>query len=189
MQRKTWLTLLVVAFMVGGVSTACKKDQPEPPQPVDPVEEAMEDPIDVVEEDLSTEGDIEVTPLDGELIEANRYAHETGLLGDVYFDLDRSDLSSSSRDRLSQNAEFIASRPEFTFTIEGHCDERGTNEYNLALGDRRSNTALSYLVSLGVDASRITTISYGEESPACTSSGESCWSQNRRAHFAITGRR
>ncbi len=189
MQRKTWLTLLLVAVMVGGVSSACKKDKPVAPQAVEPAEAPDDSATDV-----EPEPDLEIVddtpdPLDGDLLDAQVYAESMGFLGDVYFDLDRSDLSSASRDRLAQNAEFIASRPEFTFTIEGHCDERGTNEYNLALGDRRANTALSYLVSLGVDASRITTISYGEENPTCDTSGESCWSQNRRAHFAITGRR
>ena len=73
-------------------------------------------------------------------------------------------------------------------TIEGHADERGTNEYNLALGDKRANAVRDYLTSLGVDAGRLRTLSYGEERPVCTESEESCWSQNRRGHMVITGR-
>lgn len=187
MQRKTWLSLLIVALLAGGFATACKKDKPEPPQPEQP---EVEDAVTDVEDDTVPGVEDETpSPLDGDLIEAQNYAESEGLLGDVYFDFDRSNLTSSARDRLAQNAEFMNSNPEFTFTVEGHCDERGTNEYNLALGDRRANAALSFLVSLGVDASRLTAISYGEEQPQCTASGEGCWSQNRRAHFQISGRR
>ena len=188
MNRRTWLTLLIVTLLIGGVSGACKKDTPEPPAPAPPVVEP--DTAEDVEPDVEPEvADETPSPLDAGVIAANSYARDNGLIGDIYFDFDRSDLSSSARDRLAQNAEFMTGHPQFTFTIEGHCDERGTNEYNLALGDRRANAALSYLVSLGVDAGRITTISYGEENPACMTSGESCWSQNRRAAFAITGER
>ncbi len=187
MQRKTWLALLIIALLVGGTTTACKKKKPVVPAVDDtPVEETV---TDIEEPEPSEYFDERPDPLAGDLIEAQNYAESQGLLGDIYFDFDRSNLTSDARDRLAQNAEFMNAHPEFTFTIEGHCDERGTNEYNLALGDRRSNAALSYLVSLGVDTSRLTTISYGEEQPQCTSSGEGCWSQNRRAHFLISGRR
>jgi peptidoglycan-associated lipoprotein len=78
--------------------------------------------------------------------------------------------------------------PTLEFGLEGHCDERGTNEYNLALGERRANAAKDYLVSLGVDSSRVRTISYGEEKPFCMTHDESCWQLNRRGHFVLTGR-
>jgi peptidoglycan-associated lipoprotein len=78
--------------------------------------------------------------------------------------------------------------PEYTFTVEGHADERGTNDYNLALGQERAASASSYLQSLGVDAGRLRNISYGEERPVCTEQSETCWQRNRRAHFVITGR-
>src|SRR4029453_18166388 len=87
-----------------------------------------------------------------------------------------------------KNAQWLAAHPEFTVTLEGHCDERGTNEYNLSLGDRRAAAARDYLGSLGVAANRLRTISYGEEGPFCPPSDESCWGQNPRAHFLITGR-
>jgi peptidoglycan-associated lipoprotein len=127
-------------------------------------------------------------PLSGELEGANRHAYEQGLLGDIYFDFDRADLTEQARSRLARNAEFLRSRPEFTVIIEGHCDERGTNEYNLALGERRANAAREYLVSLGVSAARLRTVSYGEERPQCQQSNESCWALNRRAHFVLSGR-
>ena len=90
---------------------------------------------------------------------------------------------------MAANAKWIRENPSYLFTIEGHCDERGTNEYNLALGQRRASGAKDYLVSLGVDGGKLVTISYGEERPFCTDSSEECWAKNRRAHFVATGRR
>ncbi len=127
-------------------------------------------------------------PLDGELVEVNRYVMEQGLIGPVFYDFDKYDLKPEARERLAKNAEFMKAHPEFIFTIEGHCDERGTNEYNIALGDRRSNAAKNYVASLGIDSGRMKTVSFGEERPFCTESAESCWWRNRRAHFVITGR-
>ncbi len=82
----------------------------------------------------------------------------------------------------------MRAHPNFRFLVEGHCDERGTNEYNLALGERRANAATGYLASLGIDGMRMRTVSYGEERPVCTESNESCWQRNRRARFVITGK-
>ena len=127
-------------------------------------------------------------PLSKEIEEVNLYVYESGLIGDVYFDFDRYELKSDARERLAKNAEFMKANPQFTFAIEGHCDERGTNEYNLALGDRRASSAKNYLSSLGISSSGVRSISYGEERPQCTESAESCWWRNRRAHFVITGR-
>ena len=127
-------------------------------------------------------------PLAGDIAAVNEYLAANGLLGDVYFDFDRSDLREDSRARLARNAEWLRAHPEFEVTLEGHCDERGTNEYNLALGERRAAAAKDYLTSLGVAASRLRTLSYGEERPQCAGSDESCWSRNRRAHFLVTGR-
>jgi peptidoglycan-associated lipoprotein len=111
-----------------------------------------------------------------------------GYSPDVYFDYDESTLTDDTRDKLSRNADLLKSNAQFLVTIEGHADERGTNEYNLALGERRANAVRDYLGSLGVATDRLRTISYGEERPVCTQSEESCWSQNRRAHMVITGR-
>jgi peptidoglycan-associated lipoprotein len=111
-----------------------------------------------------------------------------GFSPDVYFDYDESTLTEDTRDKLSRNADLLKSNAQFSVTIEGHADERGTNEYNLALGERRANAVRDYLGSLGVAAGRLRTLSYGEERPVCTKVEESCWSQNRRAHMIITGR-
>ena len=111
-----------------------------------------------------------------------------GFSPDVYFDYDESNLSDDTRDKLSRNADLLKSNAQFSVTVEGHADARGTSEYNLALGERRANAVRDYLSSLGVAATRLRTISYGKERPVCTEETESCWSQNRRAHMIITGR-
>ena len=113
---------------------------------------------------------------------------ESSMLQDIHFAFDRYDLSSKSREILVKNAEFIFKFPEAKFQIEGHCDERGTNEYNLALGERRAMSTKKYLLSLGVPVNRISTISYGEELPIDPRHNEGAWAENRRAHFVILSR-
>jgi peptidoglycan-associated lipoprotein len=109
-------------------------------------------------------------------------------LKDVYFDFDRYDLKTEARDILKTNVEWIKKNPPVAIEIEGHCDERGTSEYNLALGAKRAQVVRDYLVAAGISADRITSISYGEEIPACTEQSESCWAQNRRARFVVQPR-
>jgi len=111
-----------------------------------------------------------------------------GPLSDVYFAYDAFDLSAEARDTLQANAGWLKNNSAAKVEIEGHCDERGTVEYNLALGAKRAKAARDYLVNLGVDAGQLSTISYGEELPVCKESTESCWQQNRRAHFLLVGR-
>ena len=119
----------------------------------------------------------------------NAHVRREGLLADVFFDYDRSDVRPDATDRLRQNARFLQDRPEFVVSVEGHCDERGTNEYNLGLGDRRARAVSAYLASLGVAQERLRTISFGKERPQCYESHEGCWQTNRRAHFVIVDRR
>jgi peptidoglycan-associated lipoprotein len=109
-------------------------------------------------------------------------------LGYVYFELDSSSLSESGRKVLQSNAEWLKRWSSVRVMIEGHCDERGTAEYNLALGDRRARAVHSYLVSLGVAADRLAAVSKGKEQPLCSEPHESCWQQNRRGHFVITAK-
>ena len=104
---------------------------------------------------------------------------------DIFFDFDKSTLTPAAQDSLMQKAAWLRANASVTVTIEGHCDERGTNEYNLALGDRRADSAKAFLVDLGIAASRLTTISYGEERPLCPQKNEECWAKNRRGHFVI----
>ena len=112
----------------------------------------------------------------------------TSPLGPVYFELDQSELRPAGQAALQQNAEWMRRWTSTVVLVEGHCDERGTNEYNLALGERRAASVRDYLVSLGIAADRIETTSRGEESPFCTDSDEGCWSQNRRGHFLVTAK-
>jgi peptidoglycan-associated lipoprotein len=109
-------------------------------------------------------------------------------LRDVFFDFDKYDIRPADAKALDGNASWLKSNPNHLVLIEGHCDERGTNEYNLALGERRAKSTMNYLVSQGVQASRITIISYGEERPSCTQKNEECWAKNRRAHFLVKPR-
>ena len=102
---------------------------------------------------------------------------------DAYFDYDKADLRPDARAAVSKTADFLKSYPQLKVTIEGHCDERGSTEYNLGLGDRRASAAKQFLVSLGISADRLSTVSYGKEKPFCMESNESCWQQNRRGHF------
>jgi len=110
----------------------------------------------------------------------NRFLNE-----DIHFEFDKSNLLSEAQELLRWKAEWLRENPDVHVTIEGHCDDRGTSEYNLALGDRRANSAKSYLVDLGISGSRLTTISYGEERPLDPGHNEEAWAKNRRAHFAI----
>ena len=107
---------------------------------------------------------------------------------DAYFDYDRSDIRDDARQTLTRDADLLkrifAQDPSFSVVLEGHCDERGSAEYNLGLGDRRATAAKDFLVQLGVPADRIRTISYGKERPVCTDTTEDCYQRNRRAHLA-----
>jgi len=106
-------------------------------------------------------------------------------LKDVFFDYDRYDLRGDAREVLRANADWLKKNPSAKIEIEGHCDERGTSEYNLALGAKRAQSAKDYLATLGIAGDRLSTISYGEEIPVCKQLTEDCWRQNRRARFVI----
>jgi len=109
-------------------------------------------------------------------------------LTDVYFELDESTIKDDAKASLSTNATWLKRWTGTRINIEGHCDERGTAEYNLGLGERRANAVKAYLVELGVPGDRVVIVSKGKESPFCTESNESCWKQNRRGHFIITAK-
>jgi|SRR6185295_894869 len=159
-------------------TTTVPAPAPTPTQPEEVQQPAAPEVNDQAEDPL----------LSSDLQVVNDELRRRGFSPDIYFDYDESTLTDDNRDKLSRNADLLKSNPQFAVTIEGHCDERGTNEYNLALGDRRANAVRDYLGSLGVAGDRLRTISFGEERPVCTTSEESCWSQNRRAHMVITGR-
>ena len=110
---------------------------------------------------------------------------ETSALRDIFFDFDRFDVRDADKATLDANARWLKSNANALLLVEGHCDERGTNEYNLALGERRAKATRDYLVAAGIDGGRITVISYGKERPVCTERAEACWAKNRRSHFLV----
>jgi peptidoglycan-associated lipoprotein len=113
----------------------------------------------------------------------------SGPLKDVFFSFDRSDLSPDARSVLKANSDWLKANPAAQVQIEGHCDERGTVEYNLALGSKRAQASKDYLETLGIPANRLSMISYGEEIPVCKENSDSCWEKNRRARFIVTSGR
>ncbi|MBM4349384.1 MAG: peptidoglycan-associated lipoprotein Pal [Deltaproteobacteria bacterium] len=113
---------------------------------------------------------------------------ESGLLKPIFFDFDKYDIRPADAEILKGNSALLKKFPNVKIQIEGHCDERGTNEYNLALGERRANSTKKYLTSLGIAADRVSTISYGEEKPFDPAHNEEAWAKNRRAHFLITAK-
>ncbi len=106
-------------------------------------------------------------------------------IGDIHFDYDKYDIRQDDLPTLKKVASYMQKYSKLRVIIEGHCDERGTNDYNFALGQKRANSAKQYLISLGIPSSKIDIISYGEEKPICTQQNESCWQKNRRAHFVF----
>ena len=134
-------------------------------------------------------GSFEANPFDGEASgtqEARLHSfHATDDLKDIHFNFDQYDLDSNSKKVLEQNATYLKSNPDMRVEIQGHCDERGTNNYNIALGERRAHSTKKYLVAQGVNSHQVNIISYGEEKPFCSDSNENCWHQNRRAHFLV----
>jgi len=190
--RRTSLVAVALAVVLGVAGCASKQapvaapatipppaavkvvPPPPPPQPPPTPPQAVPDtdPLELADLDV-----------------VNAYVRRRGLLGDVHFVYDKADLGEASRQRLVENAAFLRSHPEFVIVIEGHCDERGTAEYNLALGDRRAGTAAAYVETLGVAGDRLQSVSYGKERPVCDAAAEDCWQQNRRAGFVIVGRR
>lgn len=184
----TWgwqvFAIIVITLIVSG----CPK---KPPQSLQPGESELGGSQGVGPDGLR---DRDLAPRDAGERTESRILNESsdqdggGPLRDVYFDYDSFDLSSEARDTLQANAEWLKRNTGIKAEIEGHCDERGTVEYNLALGAKRAKAVRDYLVNIGIAPDQLSTISYGEELPACREASESCWQQNRRSHFLLIGR-
>ena len=114
--------------------------------------------------------------------------NDTAPLDPVYFDYDAAEIRPDAREVLQRHVEWLNRWTSTQIRVGGHCDERGTSEYNLSLGEERAAAVRDYLVGLGIDAGRIATVSRGEESPFCSESSESCWQENRRGHFTVTAK-
>lgn len=183
-------SLLFICFVLFLGAAACRKGQPpvarptppappppttatRPPDPPAPMKEPMP-PQPLASDDVSGRS----------LDDLNRDSP----LRPVFYELDSSEVNDAGRTTLQANAAVLKKYPTWVITIEGHCDERGTPEYNLALGERRAIAARTYLISLGLDANRLRTVSYGSEFPFDPAHQESAWSRNRRAHFVITAK-
>ncbi len=178
MRKKLWVSL-ALAFVIPGLlfTASCAKKavvdvEPEP-------EAAVE------EDDSAATAAAEKAAAEEAARKAAMDARELFLYEDIYFEFDKSDLSAESQEILRGKAEYLKDNPDVLVIIEGHCDERGTNEYNLALGDRRASSAKAFLVNLGIAGSRLTSVSYGEERPADPGHDEEAWAKNRRDHFTI----
>ena len=178
---------------------ACRTKKTAPPtvvpQPtattatVPPVATRVEPPSDFVKTDTTaTEPTVRTETLPSDVEELNRVAQQRGYVQDAFFAYDESTLSPDAQSALTSSATWLKKNPQYNLLIEGHCDERGTEQYNLALGERRANTAKEYLVALAVDASRMRTVSYGEERPFDPGHDDAAWAKNRRAHLVIVGK-
>ena len=168
MQKKKWIYLALL-FVIPGLlfSVSCQKKV-----------------VDATPEPVAQEPEPEPEPEPVEKVAVYK-APDVVMQEDIYFEFDKSTLTPAAQDNLLRKAEWLRENPDATVTIEGHCDERGTNEYNLALGDRRAESAKSFLIDLGIDPSRLTTISYGEERPVDPRHMEEAWDKNRRDHFVV----
>ncbi|HTI36175.1 MAG TPA: peptidoglycan-associated lipoprotein Pal [Vicinamibacterales bacterium] len=189
---KHWVRVLATAAIVASVGVgACAKKKPAPPPapapapapppttpPAPPPPPAPPAPAPAPQ------------PTEDEIF-ARKSLEEINAekpLTDAYFDLDSSQIRGDATGALQKDAEWMKRWPSTKVTIEGHCDSRGSSEYNLALGDRRAKAVQDYLVSLGISADRIQTVSKGKEQPVCSEQNEACWQQNRRGHFVVTAK-
>lgn len=178
-------TALVVTLVAATAFVACGKKTPAPPPsapmvaPSAPPVAPPPAPSDVMRQQ---------SEYDQIHMKSTDEIERMGLFNDIHFDYDKADLREGDRQILARNADVLKKYDFLKITVEGHCDERGSVEYNLALGERRARAASDYLISLGVPSARMKTVSYGKEVPLCQESNEDCWARNRRDHFAVTGK-
>ena len=200
------MTKMLKAFICGLALTgivlvpACKSKKTPPPvtapelttttsTPPPPIDTTVKPNEDFVKTDtVAAEPKVSVEALPADIDQLNRVVQDKGYIQDAFFAFDDSTLNQSAQAALQASASWLKQNGTYGILIEGHCDERGTEQYNLALGDRRANIAREYLATLGVDPSRIRTVSYGEERPFDPGHDESAWAKNRRAHLVLVGR-
>lgn len=180
--RKVMIVLLMI-LVVG----CAKKQVTAPEQPVAQKEAVKKEVVEPVKKEPVKEViEQKEAKLQEPAVVAK--AEEPSVFKDVLFDYDKYNIRDDARPVLDAVASYLKKNGSIGIVIEGHCDERGTNEYNLALGEKRAKAAKEYLASLGVAASRMSVVTYGEEKPLCTEQNETCWQKNRRAHFVVQGK-
>ena len=192
MPNRNLFVILLLVIGLAIIPTACKKQPADTTPPVDTEATAAADTPPADRVDTPPEG-VEVTEGFGqekptvqeEVAPTVAQWNEMGVLKTIYFAFDKADLSDEARRTLRANADWLKTHASHGVVVQGHCDERGTIEYNLSLGQRRAQTVKDYLGSLGVDGSRVRTVSYGEERPLASGHDESSWAQNRRAEFVV----
>jgi peptidoglycan-associated lipoprotein len=179
--------LLIAALFLGLIGSGCAEKKEVKPEETQPSQEqkatekgeAQKGPEKITEETAKVESK-EI---------ASKSEEVSGMFEDVFFDFDKYDISDRAKPVLKAAADYLIKNTGQKLLIEGHCDERGTTEYNLGLGDRRAKAAKDYLASLGIPSSRVDTISYGKEKPVCAEHSEDCWAKNRRDHLIIVKRK
>lgn len=177
MSNKRGFALLLVVMLALSLTWGCKKKStgPEtpPPAPATPQSPTTDWTPEKRDDGLKVE-----TTAD--------YFNKQGVLKRINYEVNKWEILPEAREILKKNAEWVLNHSEFTLIVEGHCDERNTEAFNLALGERRANAAKEYLIGLGIPASKIQTVSYGENKPACSDHNEDCWAKNRRAEFLLS---
>ena len=184
--RQAFAYIAVVAL---AVSAGCSsKPKPSQAPSAAPSSSAWADPLAKSNEPTEITVSPDASGPDGASVSVDDM-NRRGYLKDVFFDLDRSEVRGDQREVLDQNAGWLRRHPEVRIVIEGHCDERGTAQYNMALGEKRAQTVVDYLVALGIQTSRVQVMSYGKERPFSHGHDDRAWSQNRRAHFVVSAAR
>lgn len=191
MNSRTVVTLIAL-LVVAVVTSSCRsrsrtRPTTAPPVIVETAPPVVEEPTTrVADDDFVSDRDVQAETLPSDLTDLNRVLRERGMIRDAFFGFDSSSLDAEARESLAMSAAWLRENPQYRLTIEGHCDERGTSQYNLALGERRAWAAREYLASLGIDGARMSTVSFGEERPFETGTSEAAHAQNRRAHLVVT---
>jgi peptidoglycan-associated lipoprotein len=181
--KRFWVLFALVAFISFGCQKAATKPEAQQPS-AEQKESAQKTPEKVTEQKIASGKE----SVESQEQAARALEEKEGMFKDIHFDFDKYDVKDEYKSELKSIASWMTKNSTAKLSVEGHCDERGTNEYNLALGDRRAKAVKDYIVSLGVPSSKIETISYGEEKPLCTEQTEECWAKNRRAHFVVLGK-
>jgi peptidoglycan-associated lipoprotein len=182
MIRNRWVVLICIAF-AATVLSSCKA-KPKTAAQAREAAAATAPTTAVASPAASANVPVAADVLSGDLAELNR----RGYLKDAFFDYDKAELRPDARQALATDATWLKKYSSTRLLIEGHCDERGTDEYNLALGERRADAVREYLAAMGVGSTRVQTVSYGKERPFCNQETESCWQENRRGHMVLTAK-